>query len=73
MANLKILFADDQIPEDDIPNEEITRVIKERYPEKTPGFINAFPIMRETVNMIKGAGYDVTVARKYKFRIIALI
>lgn len=58
---LRVLFADDQIPADSIPTEDIRSVLRERHPEWNPGFINAFVVMRQVVNVLRD-GYHVTVA-----------
>lgn len=66
MARLKILFADDQIPDENIPDNEIKKSLNEQHPKWSAGFINAFVAMRKSVQTLRGAGYDVTVARTYK-------
>jgi DNA-binding NarL/FixJ family response regulator len=65
MARLKILFADDQIPDDQIPDEDVKRTLKKQHPAWTGGFINAHAAMRQAVKTLRGAGYDVTIARTY--------
>src|SRR5690349_15121232 len=66
MARLKILFADDQIPDETIPDAEIKESLKAQHPHWSPGFINAFVAMRQSVKTLRGAGYEVIVARTYK-------
>src|SRR5436190_16266541 len=66
MARLKILFADDQIPDENIPDDEINKSLKEQHPDWPARFINAFVAMRQSVKTLRGAGYDVIVARTYK-------
>jgi hypothetical protein len=65
MPRLKVLFADDQIPDENIPDNEINRVMSKRFPNADPRFINAFLPMRETVKTL-GDGYDVTIANTTK-------
>lgn len=59
---MKILFADDQIPDQAIPDDKIMDVLQEAHPDWDIRFINAFPVMREAVETLQLAGYDVTVA-----------
>jgi hypothetical protein len=66
MARLKILFADDQIPDDSVPDDEISRLVKKQHPAWEVGFINAIVAMRQSVKTLRGAGYDVIVARNYE-------
>jgi len=60
----KILFADDQIPDEDIPFDDIKTVLKQRHPEWGAGFINAFPEMRLAVKTLESTGYEVDIANK---------
>jgi hypothetical protein len=60
-----ILFADDQIPEDEIPDQEIIETISQRYPGVREGFIRAFKSMRSVVNALRDRGFDVRVANTY--------
>jgi hypothetical protein len=66
MTRLRILFADDQIPDVNVPDDKISKFLNEQHPEWSAGFINAFIAMRQSVKILDGAGYDVTVARTYK-------
>jgi hypothetical protein len=66
MARLSILFADDQIPDESIPDGDLKRVLAERNPSWRPGFINAFLAMRQVVKVLRNAGYGVTVAYTYR-------
>jgi hypothetical protein len=61
MARLKVLFADDQIPDEDIPDSDIINVMTKRYPND-PGFVQAFWEMRQTVKTLRDGGYDVSIA-----------
>lgn len=61
-----ILFADDQIPEDQIADQDIREVIAQRYPEAQQGFILAFEKMRGIVKALRERNYSVTVASTYK-------
>lgn len=66
MARLTILFADDQIPDDGIPDADVKRVLAENHPHWGPRFINAFVAMRQAVKVLRNAGYAVTVANTYR-------
>jgi hypothetical protein len=56
MARLKVLFADDQISDDDTPDSGIISVMGKRYPND-PNFVQAFWEMRQTVKILRdGAG-----------------
>jgi len=66
MTRLRVLFADDQIPAEDIPDDNVIVVLKEKYPAAPPGFINAFLPMRHAVKTLRDGYYDVTVARTYE-------
>ncbi len=61
---MKILIADDQIPEDSITDDAVRDVISKRYPSFSPGFINAFVFMRKMVNHLRDAAFDVDVCNK---------
>ena len=63
MSRLKVLFADDQIPDENIPDSDIISVMMKRYPNESPGsgFIKAFQSMRQTVKILRD-GYDVSIA-----------
>lgn len=61
---MKILIADDQIPEDSIADDAVRDVISKRYPSERPGFINAFVFMRKMVNRLRDAGFEVDVCNK---------
>ena len=63
---MKILFADDQIPPDDIPDNKILIWAKENYPDAPDGFISAFLETRKTVDALKMSGRNITIARKLK-------
>lgn len=71
MARLKVLFADDQIPDEDIPDAELASALKKKYPAVDPGFIKAFKPMRQAVMQIR-SGYDVTVANTYNAALNAI-
>jgi CheY-like chemotaxis protein len=62
---LRILFADDQIPSEDISDDQIGEVLKAQHPRWNEGFIGAFYKMRRIVKALNDAGYSVTVARSY--------
>ncbi len=61
-----ILFADDQIPDDQIADEDILEIISQRYPGAKKGFISAFKKMRGIVRALRDRNYSVTVAYTYK-------
>lgn len=62
---MRVLFADDQIPDEDIPDHEIYDVLRARYPKAQDGFIRAFPLMRRVVRSV-AENNDVTVAMRYQ-------
>lgn len=66
MTRLKILFADDQIPDERIADDDVVSVLKREHPDWSYRFLSAFPIMRQAVTTLRDAGYDVTVARTAK-------
>lgn len=63
---MKILFADDQIPPDNIPDEKIPSWAKEKYPESTDEFISYFLEIRKTIDAMKMSGRNITTARTLK-------
>ena len=65
MARLKILFADDQIPDENIPDDKIKKSLKEQHPGWDTRFINDCVAMRRSVNTLRDAGYEVIVARTF--------
>ena len=56
---MKILIADDQIPEDTIADDDIKTEISKRNPTFSPGFVNAFFYMRKMVNRLKDVGFRI--------------
>lgn len=61
---LRILFADDQLPDDHIVDAEVLARIGAEYPGAQPGFVRAFTVMRRIVKALREQGHDVTVARR---------
>src|SRR5208282_633976 len=61
-----VLFADDQIPDDQIADEDIQEIISQRYPQAQKGFITAFEKMRGIVKALRDRNCSVTVANTYK-------
>lgn len=59
---MKILFADDQIPDENLADDDVEAALKRKYPKAQQAFLNSFPIMRQAVATLRNAGYDVTVA-----------
>lgn len=66
MPRLKILFADDQIPDENISDIDFKIMLKEKHPDWNREFINSFRIMRRAVETLRLADYDVTIARTHK-------
>jgi hypothetical protein len=66
MPRLKILFADDQIPDESIPDDSLESTLREQYPQLSNDLIRDFVATRQAVKTLRGAGYDVTAARTYK-------
>ncbi len=64
MATLRLLFADDQIPDEQLSEDEVKVVLEREY--RGEGFRNAFLIMRKAVETLRGSGYHVTIARFYE-------
>lgn len=65
MARLKILFADDQIPDDAIPDADLAQVLSLRNPHWPANFLRAFVEMRRTVRTLQKAGYAVMTVHTY--------
>jgi hypothetical protein len=71
MPRLKVLFADDHIPEDDIPDDEneIRESLRKRYPEwaeeSTNRLAASYRARRQAVQALSDP-YDVTIARTYE-------
>lgn len=74
MSKLKILFADDQIPNETVPDHKVIAELKKYYPlnewlskrltkEQYEEWIGDFPKMRQAVSVLRDAGYEVDVAR----------
>jgi len=66
MARIRILFADDQIPDEALADETIHATLKQKNPDWSDGFIAAFPIMRKAVTTLRESGYEVDVAKSRK-------
>jgi hypothetical protein len=60
---MRILFADDQVPDENIPDDKIVEIIGQRYPTAQQGFINAFKLMRRMVRAAS-EGNEVVVAQR---------
>jgi hypothetical protein len=69
---IKILFADDQIPHDSIPDDKIREVLKSSHQSWDDAFIRAFVLMRQTVRKLRDSGHDVTVANTFE-RTLSLV
>jgi hypothetical protein len=65
MPQLKVLFADDQVPEESLPGEEMKATLKRQHPEWPDEFIDGFAHTRQMVQVLRDASYDVTVARTF--------
>ena len=61
----KLLFADDQLPDDEIADGDVCDVISKRYPHARHGFITAFVKLRGIVLALRDRNYDVTIANTY--------
>lgn len=68
---LRVLIADDQIPDEHVSDSQILSWARENYPKAHDGFINAFAVMRQAVNTLRD-GCDVKVARRYR-EVLSLI
>ncbi len=62
---MRVLFADDQIPDDDIADEKIFDAIRQKYPRAQDGFIRAFEVMRRAQRAVSEDN-EVTVARRFQ-------
>lgn len=63
---MRVLFADDQLPDSAIPDAGVLEAISARYPQPgNRGFVNAFRTMRQAYNAVS-AGNEVTVANRYQ-------
>lgn len=58
---MRVLFADDQIPDDGIPDGKIADAVRQAIPAAREGFIEAFKVMRRARQAV-GEDHDVTVA-----------
>jgi hypothetical protein len=65
MARLKILFADDQIPDESFPDQGLAERLREQYPRAKQGFLNACIKMRRVVDSLRVAGHDVRIGRTH--------
>jgi CheY-like chemotaxis protein len=61
---MRVLFADDQIPDDSIPNQEVVQRILEIYHTDYVPFANAFVVMRRARESVS-EDHQVTVARTH--------
>lgn len=60
---MRVLFADDQIPEDDIPDDKVVQTLRQKYPRpEDEGFVRAFEVMRRARRAVSEDN-EVTVAR----------
>jgi len=66
MSRLKVLFADDQIPPDEIPDNGIDKWVQEEYANRDEKFKRGFGETRKTVECLRVGGYHVTTARTLK-------
>jgi hypothetical protein len=58
---MRVLFADDQIPDDDVPDGKIADAVRQVIPDAREGFIRAFKVMRRARQAV-AEDHDVTVA-----------
>jgi len=66
MARLRVLFADDQIPDEAIPDDRLTATLAKKYPgEASRKFVAGFLPMRQAVKKLREGGYDVTTANTH--------
>lgn len=61
---LRVLIADDQIPDENVSDSEVLIWARKNYPRARNGFINAFAVMRQAVNTLRD-DCDVKVARRH--------
>lgn len=66
-ARTKIFFADDQIPEDDIPDYKIIETLKERYPRYATqnDYLEGYLVLRKAVNALRASDCKVEIATTY--------
>ena len=64
---MRVLFADDQIPDDEIPDKDLYETIKKKYQttDEDVRFIEAFKVMRRAKRAVSEDN-KVTVARRFK-------
>jgi ActR/RegA family two-component response regulator len=65
IVTMKILFADDQIPDESIAARDIRSHYANHHPDWDMPFINGFVAMREAVRSLRNAGYQVVVVNTY--------
>lgn len=65
MPGLRILIADDQLPDDDLSEKEFRQRFFSQYPKNAhnQGFLKQCMFMRTIVQALRDAGYRVTTAR----------
>ncbi len=66
MTRLRILFADDHIPDDNIPDADIAKTLKKQHPRLRPDQIDESVAVRKAVTILRDANYDVTVSGTFK-------
>jgi hypothetical protein len=60
---MRVLFADDQLPDADIPDERVFEVMSQRFPDD-PDFVRAFQVMRKAYQAVSEDN-DVVMANRY--------
>lgn len=63
-AAVRVLFADDQLPDEAIPSNQVFDSIRRRYPEAQEGFIRAFEVMRRARQAV-AEDNSVAVANRF--------
>ncbi len=63
-AVLRVLIADDQIPDESIRDSDVIAWARDQYPQAHDGFIDAFGVMRQALKILRD-GSNVTAARRF--------
>ncbi|HAW51985.1 MAG TPA: hypothetical protein DCX54_06600 [Flavobacteriales bacterium] len=56
---MKILIADDHIPDEDVIENEIEKFVEEKYQSRDPKLIERFVFMRKMLNKLRSAGFEI--------------
>jgi hypothetical protein len=58
---MKVLIADDHIPDETVHNDKIPQFVAQRYQSTDADLIDRFVFMRKMLNKLRDAGFDIQV------------